>query len=176
MKRTLIVGMCLILLSGCSGNNDPIDCEVPNTEIIDFVEVEDAVEQSIEETTDIPQVPNVIESHEPIEVETEPETVVETKTHLGTFKAYAYCDCAKCCGKWSGSPTASGTNPTQGRTIAVDPDIIPLGTKVYIEGYGYYVAEDTGTGINGNTIDVFHNSHSDALEWGIKYVEIYKIG
>ena len=95
--------------------------------------------------------------------------------YLGNFKAYAYCACEICCGKWSGGNTASGTTPTQGRTIAVDPDIIPLGTEVYIEGYGSYVAEDTGSNINEYTIDVFHNNHNDALVWGVKYVDIYVV-
>lgn len=68
--------------------------------------------------------------------------------------------------------TASGTDPKVG-TIAVDPSVIPLGTKVYVVGYGYAVAEDTGGAIKGNKIDVFLESESACLKWGVKKVKIY---
>ncbi|MBD2848324.1 DUF348 domain-containing protein [Paenibacillus sp. IB182496] len=64
--------------------------------------------------------------------------------------------------------TASGTTVQEGRTIAVDPDVIPLGWWVYIEGIGYRRAEDTGSAINGNKIDVFYESKSYALKFGRK--------
>ncbi len=90
-----------------------------------------------------------------------------------TFTAYAYCACERCCGKWAQyGLTASGTVPQQGRTIAVDPDVIPLGSKVWIDGRGPYIAEDTGSGINGSTIDVFHESHQSALSWGKRTVMV----
>lgn len=56
--------------------------------------------------------------------------------------------------------TATGTTATAGRTIAVDPKVIPYGTKVYIEGYGYRIAEDCG-GFRGNHIDIFVNRISE---------------
>lgn len=58
------------------------------------------------------------------------------------------------------------------KIIAVDPSVIPLGTKVYVEGYGYAVAADTGTRIKGNKIDVFFASQSDAYRWGQRTVKI----
>lgn len=57
----------------------------------------------------------------------------------------AYCPCENCCGKSDGI-TASGTKATEGRTIAVDPTIIPYGTKVEIQGLGIFIAEDCGGG------------------------------
>ena len=91
---------------------------------------------------------------------------------LGQFKITAYCNCTKCCGKWSGGPTASGAMPIEGRTIAVDPSVIPLGTMVIIDGHTY-VAEDTGSGIKGNKIDIFFSSHHSALNWGVRYKNVY---
>lgn len=93
-------------------------------------------------------------------------------TYLGSFSTTAYCNCSKCCGKWAGGPTASGTTPTAGRTIAVDPKVIPLGTKVIINGKTY-IAEDTGSAIKGNKIDIYHSSHSSALQWGRRTVDVY---
>lgn len=90
---------------------------------------------------------------------------------LGTFRATAYCPCLQCCGKTDGI-TATGTQATEGRTIAVDPDVIPYGTAVYIDGVEY-VAEDCGGAINENRIDVFFNSHADALEFGVQMKELY---
>ena len=107
----------------------------------------------------------VFDAESEIETESEPETVAETESEMeyaGTFTLTAYCNCQKCCGKWAGGPTASGLMPEAGRTIAVDPDVIPLGTRVYIDGLGYFTAEDTGSAINGNRIDVYMGSHSEA--------------
>ena len=58
------------------------------------------------------------------------------------------------------------------KVIAVDPRVIKLGTKVYVEGYGYAIAGDTGSAIKGNKIDVFMPKQSSALKWGRKTVKI----
>ena len=89
---------------------------------------------------------------------------------LGTFNATAYCGCASCCGS-AGGHTASGTTPTAGRTIATDPSVIPLGSKVMIDGH-IYTAEDTGGAIGGKRIDIFFSSHSEALQFGRRSVEV----
>lgn len=87
----------------------------------------------------------------------------ECKTQ--TFVITAYCPCRKCCGKWANGITSTGVKAQAGRTIAVDPRKIPYGTKVIIDGHTY-VAEDCGGAIKGNRIDIFFNSHSEALQWG----------
>ena len=94
--------------------------------------------------------------------------------NLGTFKLTAYCNCSKCCGKWAGGATASGAMPKANRTIAVDKRVIPLGTKVIINGKTY-VAEDTGGAIKGKRIDIYFNSHKQAMNFGVKYAEVFKV-
>ncbi|MBC2581104.1 3D domain-containing protein [Clostridium sp. DJ247] len=73
--------------------------------------------------------------------------------------------------------TASGTATRRDSsgysTIAVDPRVIPLGSKVYVEGYGYAIAADTGGAIKGNIIDVFFQSDSEARNWGRTQVKVY---
>lgn len=66
------------------------------------------------------------------------------------------------------SKTATGVTPQAGVTVAVDPNIIPLGTKLYIEGLGVRIAQDTGGAIKGNKMDVFVNTTSEALQLGVK--------
>lgn len=84
---------------------------------------------------------------------------------IGTFTTTAYCKCEKCCGIWTDSPTKSGTIPQEGRTIAVDPDIIPLGTQVIINDK-VYTAEDTGSAVKGNVIDIYFSDHEETEEYG----------
>ena len=72
----------------------------------------------------------------------------------------------------NGPYTASGT-PVRHGVIAVDPSFIPIGTRVYIPGYGEAVAEDTGGAIVGNIIDVAFDTHEEAIEFGCQELDIY---
>jgi len=88
-----------------------------------------------------------------------------------TVKATAYtASCEGCSGT-----TATGidlkANPNA-KVIAVDPSVIPLGSKVHVEGYGEAVAGDTGGAIKGNRIDVFIPSEQDAINFGVKQVKV----
>lgn len=93
---------------------------------------------------------------------------------LGTYTLYAYCPCPKCCGQWSGGLTASGTVPEEGRTVAADWDVLPAGTELYIEGVGWRVVEDTGAGIDGQALDIYMDSHADALRFGVQEMEVWQ--
>ncbi len=88
-----------------------------------------------------------------------------------TVEATAYtAECEGCSGI-----TATGVNLNENpdaKVIAVDPNVIPLGSKVYVEGYGYATAEDTGGAIKGNRIDVFIPSKDQATDWGRKTVNV----
>jgi 3D (Asp-Asp-Asp) domain-containing protein len=106
-------------------------------------------------------------------IEVVPE-ITETKTSLGVFKITAYCPCSKCCGKWSDGITATGVTAKENHTIAVDPDVIPLGSTVEING-NKYVADDVGGAIKGNKIDIFYGSHSEALTHGVQSHEVYLV-
>ena len=79
----------------------------------------------------------------------------------------AYCACPICCGKSDGI-TSSGALAKEKHTIAVDPNVIPMGSQVHLEGLGTFIAEDTGGAIKGNRIDVYMEDHNQALQFGIQ--------
>jgi len=91
---------------------------------------------------------------------------------LGDFTLTAYTAGPESTGKSPGHPaygiTSSGAPAVEGVTIAVDPSVIPIGSRVYIEGLGYFVAQDTGSAIKGKRIDVFMNDVGEALQFGVK--------
>ncbi|SKA82751.1 Uncharacterized conserved protein YabE, contains G5 and tandem DUF348 domains [Clostridium sp. USBA 49] len=98
-----------------------------------------------------------------------------------TVQSTAYTADFKSTGKNPGDSgfgiTSTGTrakrDPNGYSTIAVDPRIIPYGTKLYIEGYGYAIAEDTGGAIKGRKIDVFFNTNRECMQWGRRNVKVY---
>lgn len=73
---------------------------------------------------------------------------------------------------YTGNNTATGIKPREG-IIAVDPKVIAMGTRVYVEGYGYAVAADTGGAIRGNKIDVFFSTLRQCIDWGRRPVRIH---
>ena len=85
------------------------------------------------------------------------------------FKITAYCSCYKCCGKTNGI-TAMGTRATAGKTVAASSQF-GFGTKLNINGHVYTV-EDRGGAITGNKIDIYVNSHAEALAWGVRYLPV----
>ena len=92
-----------------------------------------------------------------------------------------YCPCQKCCGKPEGHPaygiTASGRQLVPGVSVGVDPTVIPLGSTVILDfGDGdlqYCVADDTGSGVKGNHIDLAMANHREALEMGVRTATVY---
>ena len=98
-----------------------------------------------------------------------PRTSSASTTGGTVYKITAYCPCSKCCGKTNGR-TASGTTATAGRTVAASSKFA-FGTKLNIGGHVYTV-EDRGGAINGNKIDIFVNTHAEALQWGVRYLNV----
>jgi uncharacterized protein YabE (DUF348 family) len=88
-----------------------------------------------------------------------------------TMSATAYCPCSKCCGSGAKGVTANGMKAGYG-VVAVDKRVIPLGTRLYIEGYGYAIAADTGSAIKGNRIDLCYNTHYSALNAGYGHTPV----
>ena len=90
---------------------------------------------------------------------------------LGEFRLTYYCSCEICCDVETGI-TATGTPVIEGRTIAVDPSVIPYGTQVIINGH-IFTAEDCGGAIKGNRIDIYVSDHDRANALGVNTTEVY---
>lgn len=101
--------------------------------------------------------------------------ITQNFKNLGSFRLSFYCTCEKCCGAYATGLTKSGTTVTEGRTIAVDPKVIPLGSRVYIDGYGVFIAEDIGSAIKENKIDIAVGNHEQALKLGIDEATVYLV-
>lgn len=95
----------------------------------------------------------------------------ENYTKIIDVTATAYAPGVADNGHW-GDKTYVGTLVRKG-VVAVDPSVIPMGTKLWVEGYGYAVAEDQGSAIKGNRIDLAFNDRQTALDYGIQKVKVY---
>lgn len=124
-----------------------------------------------------------VETSEPTNVTTTPEPKIIS---LGEYKLTAYCSCEKCCGKWAknrpidedGNPivyTANMSVAKQGVTVAADTNVLPFDSKILIDGHEYTV-QDRGGAIKGNRIDVYFESHEEALQFGVQHKEIFLKG
>lgn len=108
----------------------------------------------------------------PIFKEVEVENIIEpvSMRKIGGFRLTAYCPCSICCDQWGAPPDgkegAYGVGVYEGVTFAVDPKVIPYGTKIYVEGVGVGIATDCGGAIKGNRIDVYFRNHNDAWNFG----------
>ena len=177
MKRKIImslvggfVGLSLALLQTSHWNK--VEVDTYSTDVV--------IAESFEQT----ELPTVQPTLEPKQVNictysfVEPSTESPEMISMGTFKITAYCSCRKCCGKWADNRRdgivrgASGQQLIPDYSIAIDPSIIPYGNEVYINGRKY-VAHDCG--VKGNSIDLYMDNHQKALEWGVQYIEVFRM-
>lgn len=118
------------------------------------------------------------------------ETIGTSAKRNGLFEVTGYCNCEECCGwtrdkdgkavfnygRLKGKPkiigqTSSGTIAKRG-TIAADPRVFKVGTRIYVPGYGNGVVEDIGGAIKGQHIDLWFPSHEEAKRWGKRYLKL----
>lgn len=152
MKKIFLPLLIIACLSTFPAYAD--DSSESGTEII---EINQLTEEEIQYVESLPSINNEID-----------QTNANNYVNLGVFQLTAYCECNTCNRPYTGEPTALGTDYVEGRTIAVDRSVIPLGSIVEIdipgEGWHQFRAEDVGGRIKGNHIDVFVNGHSNCKQ------------
>ena len=109
-------------------------------------------------------------SHSP---SAEPSESGTRGSYLGKFDTTAYCNCESCC---SGgfALTYSGTVPTANHTISADITRFPIGTRLMI-GDTIYTVEDIGSGVSSNLLDIYFDTHQEALNYGKQTVDVYAV-
>lgn len=134
--------------------------------------------------TAMTSAPSTTEAEETNSPEPLVTTVPEPEyVSLGEFRLTAYCGCSKCCGKWGENRpvdsdgktivmTAGGFRAVEGVTVAADTNLLPFGTKIYIDGHEYTV-QDRGGAVSGNKIDIYFENHQDALNFGVQHKEVF---
>lgn len=130
------------------------DEEISRTKLSEIV-VKEAVDKVVQVQTD---------------VTTRSSSTARTSSKTVIFRVTGYCSCSKCCGKFASGYTSSGTKATAGRTVAASTQY-DFGTKLLINGTTYTV-EDRGGAITGNKIDIYFNTHAEAVAWGVKYLPV----
>lgn len=98
---------------------------------------------------------------------------LEAYRYIGECTITAYCPCAECCGRWADGLTATGLPAAPG-VVAVDPDVIPLGSTVIIDGQRY-LAADTGSGVKGLHIDICMAGHEETAAFGVQSADVWII-
>ena len=100
-------------------------------------------------------------------------TAEEELVSMGECKITYYCSCEECSGPY-GLKTSTGTHCEEGRTCAVDPDVIAYGTRVKI-GDHVYVAEDCGSHVVGDHIDIYLDDHERVERLGVQHKNVYLV-
>ena len=98
----------------------------------------------------------------------------EGPDYLGEFQVTGYCSCTICCGEKEERLTKSETVPRASHTIAADPSVIPLGTRIVIDDV-IYTVEDTGKAVRGMRLDIFFDSHEEAVRYGRQEKYVYLV-
>ena len=150
MKRFVIVGLVSIVL-------------------LTFLPTETLNTETIKEPTKTGEITNTLSS---IEITIQKPNLPKIVS-LGEFLITAYCPCISCSDGY-GTQTSTGSTCVEGRTIAVDPSVIPYGTTVMFGG-NTYTAEDCGGAIKEKRIDLYFSDHQRALNWGRQYHEVFTI-
>lgn len=154
-NNSLKTGESRVVQEGKDGQRSKISKEIYHgSELIDTVFVEEKIITAAQDKI----------------VEVAPKNVINGMTYSNVInaKVTAYTPYDVGCN----GTTATGTAAKKG-VIAVDPSVIPLGTRVYIPGYGVAVAQDTGGAIKGSRVDVCYATKAEALGWGVRNVPVY---
>ncbi|MGG1400799.1 LysM peptidoglycan-binding domain-containing protein [Bacillus salipaludis] len=142
----------------------------PGLDLIIFEDVSETSTKKQETSEEKKQDQDKATSHPKKQTPKHSEEKIKTAKQI-TVKATAYTASCEGCSGITKTGVNIKANPNA-KVIAVDPNVIPLGSKVYVEGFGEATAADTGSAIKGNRIDVFIPSEEDAIDFGVKHLKV----
>lgn len=183
VASTVSALLVLVILVNTIGNSNRIGKKDTTSKSVKVSASETS--EFIEETTDLTE-PEVSETTTvTTAVTTTPPTTKASNSAnvgecLGTFKITAYCSCSQCCGVYASNRpvdangneivyTASGKVAVPYYTVASN---LPMGTKLHIDGFGTVEVMDRG--VSGNHLDLYMPNHTEAYNWGVKYLTVYR--
>lgn len=94
---------------------------------------------------------------------------------MGQYSVFFHCDCPTCTGRAEGDLNKVGSQNVEGVTVAVDPEVIPYGTKIYVEGLGTFIAQDSIYTTKGNAISIYVEDHMMARTLGIRVLDVFEV-
>ena len=170
MKKLIFLIILIIILCNFGNKIGKLENQMNEIENITtsvvIIDKEEILENTIVEE-------EIIETSPEGETELEQENIDMNLEYLGIYTLTAYCSCEECCGKSDGI-TASGVKARPNHTIAA-PSEFAFGTKLMINGIEYTV-EDRGGAIKDKRIDVYFDSHQEAINFGKqKNIDVYRI-
>lgn len=199
MAAVIVVGLATCAAVDALDRHDARKAQEKKEEAIQPVYVTEVSEpvDVIEAVVEIPEISVEVEAPEEPEIPAEEDVAIpepdedqkieaalkEKGTRLDDVKISHYCICKKCCGKDPDHPaygiTKSGAKAQPYVSVAVDPKVIPLGSDVLVD-YGdgvihAYIAQDTGSGVKGNHIDICVEDHETGRQLGVKTATVWFI-
>ena len=140
----------------------------PLTEVLESAEAPGSIDETAESAA-LVELPETEVAKAPLP---ESRADMEEMVNLGEFEMTGYCGCDICCGTKAVKLTKMETVPKPEYTVAADPEVIPLGSSIVINGVTYHV-EDVGQAIKGKSIDIFFATHEEAIEFGRQKMTVY---
>lgn len=171
MKKLIFLIILIIILCNFGNKIGKLENQMNEIENTTTSVVIIDKEETLENTTIVEE--EIIETSPEGEIELEQENIDMNLEYLGIYTLTAYCSCEECCGKSDGI-TASGVKARPNHTIAA-PSEFAFGTKLMINGIEYTV-EDRGGAIKDKRIDIYFDSHQEAINFGKqKNIDVYRI-
>ena len=175
------LAVAAMMLLGSSMTTYASETVIETSEIVEITEDSENVVSEMEETSKVILVGETAQTAESDTVAAEETAEESAHDHvqnglksLGVFRTTGYCPCYQCSEGW-GRSTSTGAIAKSSHTIAVDPRVIPYGTKLMIGGV-VYTAEDRGGGVKGNHIDIFFDNHAQTRQHGSRHQEVFLVG
>lgn len=172
----LVIACVLSFLAGAAYTKADMPITLSNTTVTETqADTQSLLDESEVKTEPVQPAALALADEHQDEQKTEPKSEPAEKWRVVRMKVTGYCPCSKCCGEYSDGITANGHKIQPGDTFVAADKRYSFGTEMVIEGYSNSQAVkvlDRGGAIKGNKLDAFFHTHQEALEWGVRYIDV----